>query len=375
MEPGLAPNWPRTKERFTRFWNDPHCGPLAEITCLKPDAPKTPKKFSWVLNEDPWWWLLQWLTGPGKDGNATFPELLEKFDAHFAAQGYYGDAYPMLFTNFGPGSLAACLTGFLQFSKEGETSWFELPEPMAWDKILSLKLDPEQYWWKKTLELSRMFLSNRKDRYAISIIDLGGVMDILSSLRTSLQLLEDVAAEPDLVLEACRHINELWKQAYEEVYQLHRAEGDEGTSAAWMGPWSPQRWSPLQADFSYMISPKHFEKIEGPILRDQCRFLQHSIYHWDGMGQIPHLDTLLDIPELGGIQWVPGAGKPQWEDPQWYPLYDRIQKAGKRLVVILPPAEVVNFCRRFDRTGVFVTTRAETPGQARELEKELGIHS
>ncbi len=364
-------NGKRAKQGFLNYWKTPHGSPVVEINYRKANAAPQ-KKYDWMKGQDPWWWTMQWLTGSGQTDMSRINELLESYDRHFDNEEFFGHAYPYFFVNFGPGSLAACLTGFLKFSKEGDTSWFELSEPMAWDKIMSLKLDPENIWWKRTLEMTKILLRNRKDRYHVGIPDLGGNIDILASLRTSLQLIEDVAAETDLVLEACWHINKLWKQAYEELYQLHQAEGNDGSSA-WMGLWAPQRWYPLQADFSYMISPRHFEKLIAPILRDQCQYLQNSVYHWDGVGEIPHLDLLLAIPELDAIQWVPGANKPQCEDPEWYPLYDRIQKGNKRIVINLPAKDVVGFTKRFNKAGLFLSTNAESPEQAKAMEKELGI--
>ena len=88
----------------------------------------------------------------------------------------------------------------------------------------------------------------------------------------------------------------------------------------------------LQSDFSYMIGPDMFKIFTLPFLAKDCETLDHTIYHLDGVGQIPHLDMLLSIEKLDAIQWVYGDGQPP--SPHWIDLYKRIEKAGKGIHVI-----------------------------------------
>jgi 5-methyltetrahydrofolate--homocysteine methyltransferase len=82
-----------------------------------------------------------------------------------------------------------------------------------------------------------------------------------------------------------------------------------------------------QPDFSYMISPKMFERFVMPDLDAVFSAMDHAFYHLDGKGQIPHLDMLLSIENLCGIQWIPGGGQPPPE--KWMDLLKRIRDAGK----------------------------------------------
>ena len=66
----------------------------------------------------------------------------------------------------------------------------------------------------------------------------------------------------------------------------------------------------LQSDFSYMISPRMFERLILPDLTACCEALEYAFYHLDGKGEIKHLDMLLSIERLRGIQWIPGDGAP-----------------------------------------------------------------
>ena len=69
-----------------------------------------------------------------------------------------------------------------------------------------------------------------------------------------------------------------------------------------------------------------------PFIREQCRWLDYSLYHLDGVAAVRHLDALLEIEELDAIQWTPGVGEPQGGDPRWYDLYRRIRAAGKSVM-------------------------------------------
>ena len=135
-----------------------------------------------------------------------------------------------------------------------------------------------------------------------------------------------------------------------------------------MNLWCPGKWYPLQCDFSAMISPEMFETFVAPYLREQCRWLDHSIYHWDGPGQIPHLEILLDIPELDGIQWTPGAGNPDVASPKWFPLYERIQQKGKLLVLLGVAAnDVERVLQELSPKGLLISAYCESENEAREL--------
>ena len=91
----------------------------------------------------------------------------------------------------------------------------------------------------------------------------------------------------------------------------------------------------LQSDFSYMISPRMFERFVLPDIAACCAGMDHGFYHLDGKGEIPHLGLLLSLERLRGIQWVPGDGQPPPE--KWLPLLKRIRDAGKLCQVGVSP--------------------------------------
>jgi 5-methyltetrahydrofolate--homocysteine methyltransferase len=365
-----APDWENAKKRYRRWWSGDCDGPIIQLQYRNPDQPEERPRPAWAKNPDGWWSLMDWLSGPGRSANADPGECLDYLEYQLAQSVYYRDAYPSLWLNLGPGVLAAYLTGYLKY--ETSTSWFELPEPMAWDAILNLKLDPANPWLVRTRKMARAMADRGKGRYIVGMTDIGGPLDVLASLRTGQQLLEDCVTDPALVRLACEMILGYWHQVYNELDGDIRSRGQDGTSA-WMGIWSPGTSYPLQCDFCAMIGPAMFEKLVRPDVAAQCDRLENTIFHWDGPGELPHLDHLLSIKALLGIQWVPGASAPDAAHDDWIPYYKRIQKAGKRLVLnnALPAGRTVEVARRLNLQGLLINPWCGSEKEARDMERAL----
>ncbi len=354
------------RERFTRWWSDERAGPLLQLEGTRPGPP--PVHPGWA-GTDPWWFTMRWLDATRDDPQADPAPLLAVLDAHLASRMYFGDAVPQVWLNLGPGVLAAYLTGHLDF-RTG-TSWFELPAPLGWEAIARLRLRHDAPWWLRTRRLADRLARHAAGRYEVGTTDLGGVLDVLASLRTTDRLLEDCLEAPDRILQASRHLLGPWHACYNELDGLLGARGQHGR-AAWMGLWSARRWYPLQCDFCAMLSPAMTARLVVPVLRDQCRRLDDPVYHWDGPGQVPHLDLLLAIPELKAIQWVPGASAPQSGDPRWFPLYRKILAAGKRLILNngVTPRDVPVLLKECGGRGLLLATEV---ADAREADALLAL--
>jgi hypothetical protein len=105
----------------------------------------------------------------------------------------------------------------------------------------------------------------------------------------------------------------------------------------------------LQSDFSYMISPRMFERLVLPDLTACCDTLDYAFYHLDGKGQVKHLDMLLAIERLRGIQWIPGDGAPPPEE--WIPLLKRIRHGGKLCQLYVTPEGALKIARELGGKG------------------------
>lgn len=357
-------DWDSARDRFIAWWGPEMKGPIIQVECPRENVIAASKP-AWLKGADPWWWFMDWITAE----NGVPPDEFFRFwNDHLGTRRFLGDAYPHFWLNFGPGSIAAYLTGILEYS--GSTAWFELSHPLPWTEIYELGAEDHAVWWRRTRLAAAAVARFARGRFVVGTADLGGIHDILASLRTTEQLIEDCVEDPDLVTEGALRMVETWQGCHDELAEIIQGEGQDGTSA-WMGLWAPGRWYPIQCDFSAMLSPSLFEKLVVPILEAQCDGLDHSIYHWDGPGQIPHLDHLLGIEKLDGIQWVPGAGAAGPTDEKWFPLYERIQKAGKRLVLSCNPAEVEVLLKRLNPDGLALNTWCQTADEGRRLADSL----
>ena len=289
---------------------------------------------------------------------------------HNATNRFYLDSFPRQFINFGPGSLAPTIGGNYRFALD--TVWFDRdPVVTDWEHPPTLAFDPEESLWKKTLAFTDGILKSGIAHTSVS--DLGGTLDIVASLRGTENLLYDLYDYPDEIKAASRRVTELWKHAYTLLTDRMRPY-QEGTSS-WMPVWCRERYSPLQCDVSVMLSPDMFREFVIPDLVDLTEFLDHSIYHMDGIGEIPHLDHLLSIPRLDAIQWTPGAGIGDPGDECWFEMYQKIQAAGKGLVLFVGRPELVEpLIRALKPDGVFLSIGGCDDYAAKEIEKMIVSH-
>jgi len=359
------------RKRYDRWWGPEQAGPLVYIEVLRKGALEKNPLPRWAQGDTRFSQVHHWVTAyeVGKVGGMG--ELLQATTRSFAATRYAGDGYPRINFNLGPGSVAAHLTGFLKFG-DG-TTWFELDKPMSWDDISRLQPRDDNRWWALTKELTAYLAKESHGRYTVGYPDLGGLMDVLASLRTSNQLLVDLVEEPRQVKEAMRLILAFWHKYYDELTKILADAGQVGTGS-WMEMWCRQRWYPVQCDIAAMLSPDMFGEFVMPTLVEHCGRIDHTVFHWDGPGQLGHLDHLLGIGKLAGIQWVPGSGQPGQESEKWLPYYERILRAGKRLVLnYLAPSSIPGMIERFGGKGLFLQAWCEKEEEGIELAQKLHL--
>ncbi len=93
--------------------------------------------------------------------------------------------------------------------------------------------------------------------------------------------------------------------------------------------------------------------------------IERTVYHLDGPGQIPHLDAILSLSKLRAIQWIPTPDRPAMLD--WIPLLQRIQTAGKGVVVSCTPDEVLPLFDALNPYELILSTGCASASQADDL--------
>lgn len=261
------------------------------------------------------------------DFSVTPAEIIDRIDYELSKVQYLGDAFPVLNMNFfGPGVVAAFLGARLDNSS-GRV-WFH-PNEILPISELHFEYDGNNKWLQR---IKNIYLEGNKrwqGQVLMSIPDLGGVLDILSTFRPAENLLYDLYDYPDEVKRCTWEIHELWHRYYNELDEVLQPI-NHGYSD-WLQIYSDKPAYVLQSDFSYMISPEMFEEFTKPEIECSCKRLANSIYHLDGTGQLAHLDLLLGIENLKAVQWGPGHGKP--DQSEWPEVQRKIIKAGKRIQI------------------------------------------
>jgi hypothetical protein len=287
-------------------------------------------------------------------------QVVDKYEPVLEATRFYGDAFPWIWVNFGPGIAAGFLGAQVNSVTEpAETVWFTPQQPVT-IQDLDLTYNGEDIWWKRVKDITQAMVERYGDMLQVAHTDLGGNMDILASFVTTEQLLLDVIDQPEAVIRGVAQTTSLWLRYYDELEKVIRAggRGSRGTSS-WAPIWSPGRTYMLQSDFAYMISPKMFERFVMPDLETICGQLDHAFYHLDGKGQIPHLKYLLGLERLRGIQWIPGDGQPSPD--QWLDVLGRIRDGGKRCQVFVTAEGARHIVKNLGGKGFLLVINDDEP--------------
>jgi hypothetical protein len=271
-----------------------------------------------------------------------------------------GDAVPIYFPDLGPDILGA-MSGLCDIKYSWRTTWAE-PRVKDWDDIGEIKFDENNPFWNKLLEVIKMATGIRKN-LIVGITDLHSGTDGLVSLRGPENLCYDLVDCPELVEKKLDEMTNMYKEVYTRLDNL--IEGEKYGRSTWNMVWSDTPYNVVSSDFSGMIGPKDYERFVAPHIQAEIDFLDHSIYHVDGVDALKHLDRILAFKGLTGVEWVPGAGKPPMRE--WIHILKRIQDAGKVIEVSVEEADIKPLCDNLDPRGLLMSLFVMTKTKADRL--------
>lgn len=295
----------------------------------------------------------------------TDPEMIRKRHLKLFEKAYYaGDAFPLINLNMGP----AGHTGFVKgvAADFTDTVWYHpiMEEELDPDRII---LDEESYLYRQTFDAARYLCEESGGDYLVSMPDVSGNIDVLANLRSSTELLMDMVSDEDRVKECLRRIQVIWEKATSLIYEYLKEYSFGGGCIGWLNTWAPGFHNQLQCDMSVMFSNEYYEKFAREELEKQSDFLDYPLYHLDGIEQIRHLDTLLSIEKLKMIQWTSVVAQPS--PVNYIPVFQKIQKAGKGLLLMLKPKEVEPILENLSSKGLFINVKAKNKEEADEIVK------
>ncbi len=292
-----------------------------------------------------------WELAKNPDG---IEELIIDFEQRLQNITFGGESIPSFIPYYGAGIMAAIFGVIPKFHTR--TVWFS--KSTSPNDIVALledvKLNANNQWYSRLLRITEYAAKHSQGNYQISMTDLGGILDILSSFLGPKEIILTMKRRPDII-DTCRAIIlEKTLEVYDDLQNIISKYND-GCNA-WLNIWNRKRWYPIQCDFCAMLNPKWFKKFALPDIIAQATHMDYSIYHLDGPNALIHLDDLLSIPELTGIQWVPGDGREPMGHEKWYPIYKKVQAAGKNIVSTVTPSRLSTMYRNFDPKGLYLRT-------------------
>lgn len=234
------------------------------------------------------------------------------------------DILPLANTHLGPGSLAAVFGSELEGGED--TIWIKHRTDIGEE----LTFDRESKWYRLHLDLLKACKKLSQGRYYVGCPDLIEGLDTLASLKGTEAVLMDMMLQPEILEQQLQKVNDVWFEVFDEIYRIIQEDGE--MAFCYFSIWGPGKVAKLQSDISIMISKDDFRRFAIPYLREQCRKIDYTLYHLDGVDAIRHLDAILEIEELNAVQWTPGVGQPQGGDPCWYDLYRKILSSGKSIM-------------------------------------------
>ncbi|MBN1837919.1 MAG: hypothetical protein JW820_18825 [Spirochaetales bacterium] len=293
---------------------------------------------------------------------------------------YAGDALPVYNPWLGPDQVAAWLGAEILLKPKEFTSWVT-PFVDDWARRPTLRIDPENRWWKLYLEILRASVEAGRGKWVTGYPDLHTGIDGLSAIRGPERLLVDLLECPEQVERAMGRMTELFEFVVDTVSELVLPSG-QGTSNWTMG-WSARRFLCIgQNDFTCMISPEMFDRFCLQDIVETTNYVDRSLYHLDGPGAIRHLPRILEIESLDCVQWIHGSGQPPAS--HWLELLKGIQDAGKSVQVYYGPThgdeadmgeELRILCRELDRDRLFFWATVGSIEEADRLVRIAGEKS
>jgi hypothetical protein len=282
-----------------------------------------------------------------------------------ANREYVGDNFPIAWPNLGPDVFAALLGAPLTFGDYG-TSWSE-PILKSWEDAERLHLDLENPYCHKLSEMTDALLAVSRGRLVVGLSDFHGGADCLAALRGPETLAVDLIDHPAEVKALLDRIMDWYFQVYDLFYEKLTAAGQPCTT--WTPLLSTGKYYLPSNDFSGLVSPGMYAEFFQPLLKQECRFLDHSMYHLDGPGALRHLDLILQFPDLDAVQYVPPPSDTRFATWAW--VYQRIQQAGKSLQVTCRLDEIGEIIQALRPAGLYLMVH-EVPSKA-EAEHALTI--
>ena len=315
------PDYEDAKKRIDAFWN---CEVIDRaLTFINFRRPQDEQMPTPAKPEDP------------KRRKLDVEYRVQAAEARAYNEVFYADSMPVIQPSLGPATVASYFGIGMGFDEA--TSW-ATHDIKEWPEDLStiLNFDPEGFYYQKSIEITKALREAGKGKFITGVQEWLSPADILSAARGPEQFCMDVIDCPERIAALSERLSRALLPIYESFYQMARDAGD--PASTWLPLVSEDRYMVIQNDVSSLLSPSMFDEFLLPYTQRECEYLDHTMYHLDGLQALKDLDRLLEIPELDAVQWGP---PPQhWDWHEWIDVYKRIQAAGKGFFLPIPAKDL-----------------------------------
>ncbi len=248
---------------------------------------------------------------------------------------------------------------------DDQTAWLH-PCVDDIDHLPSLAVRWDNAYFRAVEDLTRRALDQAEGRFLVGYTDMYAGIDCSALLRGASEMCIDFVGHPRQIRQLIQTAFGEYPDVYAHFDRTLKAHGQ--LSVTGMNLPSYATFNVLACDFAWSISPRHFDEFCMPILRQEAELFVHNVFHMDGSGVAKNIDSILTLPNLVAVQWDQGLEK---DKPilQWVPLIQKIQDAGKSVIVTLELDELEAFMKRVDPTGILLWVSAGPKDQPEVLDR------
>lgn len=268
------------------------------------------------------------------DSKVDPKDVVKAYEETYNHTIYLGDAFPQFYMR-STGILGAYLGQDWKIENKHGTIWFSETGEEIED--IHLKLNKGFWLYQRSIDILKAFMDHFEGKIALGIPNLGGMMDIVESMRGANNSLMDLYDDPDEVLRVNDEIYEAYKEAYLDMIDTI-SKGNTIGYTGWITLLSQKPYFISQCDFCCMIGSEQFDEFIKDTLSKEAKLIERSFYHLDGPGAVRHLDTILECG-FDGIQWVQGAGSASLDSGKWDEIYKKVREKDKLLQVFISGKE------------------------------------
>lgn len=279
---------------------------------------------------------------------------------------FFGETFPVFWPNLSAVVYNMFLGQAVDF--DNMTAWTH-PCIEDLENLPELKVERDGVYFKAIEAMTGRALEHAQGQFMVGYTDMYAGIDCTAGLVGSERMCMDLVTDPNGIHGLIERTYREYPAVYDHFDRILKKHDQ--LSVTWMNLPSFETFNVLACDFAVNISPDHFDEFCMPILRKEAETFTHNVFHMDGAGVGKNIDSILTLPNLAGVQWVQGCGK---DKPimQWILLVEKIQEAGKSVIVDLELDELDEFMSNVDPAGIMLWIPAQPKDQQDVLERVKG---